>query len=155
MKKVIIHNEITNKYYPSKVEDERIDSWLQQQIDEKVIGLPERKLRTVPEELLSRILSQEEKTEEILGETVIYTEYTIKADYVITIEDITNEYNIEQLRNKRNVLLQSTDKYMLSDYPITSEELILMKNYRMYLRDITQEQVLPESPLTFEEFKNL
>jgi len=44
---------------------------------------------------------------------------------------------------------------MLSDYPITSEELILMKNYRMYLRDITQEQVLPESPLTFEEFKNL
>ena len=35
----------------------------------------------------------------------------------------------------RDGLLKDTDKYLLSDYPITPENLTLIKNYRQTLRD--------------------
>ena len=38
-------------------------------------------------------------------------------------------------RENRNQLLSSSDKYLLSDYPITSNNLILIKDYRQQLRD--------------------
>ena len=38
-------------------------------------------------------------------------------------------------RIERNRLLNETDKYLISDYPITSNNLILIKQYRQELRD--------------------
>ena len=38
-------------------------------------------------------------------------------------------------RLERNRLLNETDKYLISDYPITSNNLILIKQYRQELRD--------------------
>ena len=38
-------------------------------------------------------------------------------------------------RENRNQLLSSSDRYILSDYPITSINLILIKDYRQQLRD--------------------
>ena len=38
-------------------------------------------------------------------------------------------------RENRNQLLSSSDRYILSDYPITSNNLILIKDYRQQLRD--------------------
>lgn len=38
-------------------------------------------------------------------------------------------------KNERNKLLQESDKYVLVDYPITSQNLILIKEYRQNLRD--------------------
>lgn len=40
------------------------------------------------------------------------------------------------LRAKRNKLLEQTDKYMLSDFPITTQKRTHYKNYRAYLRDL-------------------
>ena len=47
----------------------------------------------------------------------------------------------------RNQLLAESDKYMLSDFPITPENLELMKQYRQQLRDFTtNDYIIPEKP---------
>ena len=38
-------------------------------------------------------------------------------------------------RDQRNQLLKESDKYLLPDYPITSNNLILIKQYRQELRN--------------------
>jgi len=38
-------------------------------------------------------------------------------------------------RIERNKLLNETDKYLMSDYPITSNNLVLIKQYRQDLRN--------------------
>jgi hypothetical protein len=53
----------------------------------------------------------------------------------IEITEGTNEWELFQLRNTRNAYLQLTDKYLISDYPITPENLEIIKTYRQYLRD--------------------
>ena len=62
---------------------------------------------------------------------------------------ITNEtdksWDLVFLRNTRNSLLQLTDKYLIPDYPITPENLEIIKLYRQYLRNfinINQEAIL-------------
>jgi len=51
------------------------------------------------------------------------------------------QVHIERKRNERNNLLQSSDKYMLFDYPITDYQRYLIKIYRKALRDYFE---LPE-----------
>ncbi len=51
------------------------------------------------------------------------------------------------LRQKRNNLLIETDTYMLPDFPITPENLIIMKEYRQKLWDSNNNNyILPEKP---------
>ena len=38
-------------------------------------------------------------------------------------------------RKNRNQLLSNTDKFLLSDYPISPDNLILIKEYRQQLRN--------------------
>jgi hypothetical protein len=45
------------------------------------------------------------------------------------------EFRLTQTRDKRNTYLNNTDKYLLSDYPITSENLEIIKSYRQMLRN--------------------
>lgn len=60
------------------------------------------------------------------------------------------------VRAVRNQYLEQTDKYMITDYPITNEERELYKQYRTYLRDYTlSENWWEHSPMTFEEWKSL
>lgn len=59
----------------------------------------------------------------------------------------------EQKRTERDNLLQSTDKFMLSDYPITEEEKVLWIKYRKYLRDLPEGSDFPNvEVLTFEDW---
>jgi len=51
------------------------------------------------------------------------------------IKEGTNEWELFQLRNTRNAYLQLTDKYLIPDYPISPENLEIIKTYRQYLRD--------------------
>ena len=59
-------------------------------------------------------------------------------------------YGLLLLRQQRDELLKATDKYMLPDYPITPEQLVLIKEYRQQLRDymelINIDEVIPEMP---------
>lgn len=61
-----------------------------------------------------------------------------------------------QVRAIRNQYLAQTDKFMITDYPITDDERELYKQYREYLRDYTlSENWWEHSPMTFEEWKSL
>ena len=51
---------------------------------------------------------------------------------------------------ERNKALQESDKYMLQDYPITEENLIIVKNYRKELRDYFQTFVVVDWIFTLE-----
>ena len=46
-----------------------------------------------------------------------------------------NEHYLKRARNIRNELLNRTDRYILSDYPISDEQQMIIKNYRQELRD--------------------
>ena len=58
-----------------------------------------------------------------------------------------NYINCTLLKNTRNLILAETDKYLLPDYPITSEQLEIVKNYRKSLRDFTNnDYIMPDKP---------
>lgn len=62
------------------------------------------------------------------------------------LEMIKND-TFNHYRKMRNDLLNATDKYLLSDYPITPEQLIIIKEYRQALRDFTNNNyILPDKP---------
>jgi hypothetical protein len=48
----------------------------------------------------------------------------------------------------RNQLLAESDKYVLIDYPISADDLLIMKQYRQQLRDFTNnDYIIPDFPL--------
>ena len=51
-------------------------------------------------------------------------------DYIIN-----NAHFLKRARNIRNELLNKTDKYILSDYPISLEQQMKIKLYREELRN--------------------
>ena len=51
------------------------------------------------------------------------------------------------MRNQRNDLLKNTDKYLLLDYPISQDDLLIIKQYRQQLRDAPENNfILPTPP---------
>ena len=59
----------------------------------------------------------------------------------------TEYINYTLLKSNRNQLLIESDKYVLVDYPITEENLILIKEYRQLLRNFTENNyIIPEFP---------
>jgi len=74
--------------------------------------------------------------------------------YNMTTEEweLLEEYYMTDLRAKRDALLIESDKYMLSDYPISAEDKVLIETYRQTLRDapdhpLLKDRVLPKFPL--------
>jgi hypothetical protein len=59
----------------------------------------------------------------------------------------------ELKRNERNRLLSETDKYMLSDFPISDENREIVREYRLMLRDITENENWYKSELPRLELK--
>ena len=87
-----------------------------------------------------RNIIAEEKEEEIIIEPE--TEES-KAEKLRLREETTKLYII----SNRNQLLEKTDRYLLSDFPITPEELEIVKQYRQALRDFTKNNYeMPEKP---------
>lgn len=61
--------------------------------------------------------------------------------------EFINNTNIINLRNQRNQLLKESDKYLLPDFPITTENLELIKDYREKLRNFNENNyIIPEFP---------
>ena len=95
--------------------------------------------------------SIEEDTEHQLSDYV-----HCDGQFVLTVSDEAIEQKKVEVRSVRNQYLEQTDKYMITDYPITDEERELYKQYREYLRDYTlSENWWEHSPMTFEEWKSL
>ena len=61
--------------------------------------------------------------------------------------DKLKECYLKTLKEKRNLILQETDKYLLPDYPIIPDKLDMIKEYRQSLRDFTNnDYVFPTKP---------
>ena len=64
---------------------------------------------------------------------------------------ISELFYMMDLRSKRDVALDNSDKYTLSDYPISEEDKALIVTYRQALRDCPshenlEDRILPECP---------
>ena len=95
--------------------------------------------------------SVEEDTEHTVSDYL-----QVNGEYVLTSSDEAIEQKEADVRSVRNQYLEKTDKYMITDYPITDDERELYKQYRTYLRDYTlSENWWEHSPMTFEEWKSL
>ena len=63
-----------------------------------------------------------------------------------------NEHFLKRARNIRNELLNRTDRYILSDYPITLDQQMIIKAYRQDLRNFindNKEQILNGEKIDF------
>lgn len=80
----------------------------------------------------------------------------VDGQYVIAaIPEPTEEEKAEKKRAERNRLLDATDKYMISDFPITDEEREKYKAYRAYLRDLPASDLFPNvDVLTFDQWND-
>ena len=77
----------------------------------------------------------------------------INGEYVLTSSAEAIEQKEDDVRAVRNQYLEQTDKYMITDYPITDDERELYRQYRTYLRDYTLTENWWESePQKFEEW---
>ncbi len=73
----------------------------------------------------------------------ITTEPELTPEFLECIKNNT----IEHYKKIRNNLLLETDKYLLPDFPITAEQLEIVKEYRQALRDFTNNNYeMPEKP---------
>ena len=95
--------------------------------------------------------SVEEDTEHQLSDYIHYD-----GQFVLVSSDEAIEQRKEQVRAVRNQYLEQTDKYMITDYPITDDERELYKQYREYLRDYTlTENWWEHSPKDFSTWKEM
>lgn len=67
------------------------------------------------------------------------TQYIIRA-----LTPPSTEEKALLLRQKRNLMLAETDKYMIEDFPISEDLKSALKSYRQTLRDITLQNGFPD-----------
>ena len=79
-----------------------------------------------------------------------------KGDYLEAVNppEPSDEEKKVQIRAVRNMYLEQTDKYMITDYPITSTQKAKYKQYRVYLRDYpdSSEDWFKHEPMSFDEW---
>ena len=76
--------------------------------------------------------------------------------FVLTSSDEAIEQKKAEVRAVRNQYLEQTDKYMITDYPITDEERELYKQYREYLRTYPEcQDWYKANPKIYDEWKSL
>ena len=95
--------------------------------------------------------SVEEDTEHQLSDYI-----HCDGQFVLTVSDEAIEQRKEQVRAVRNQYLEQTDKFMITDYPITDDERELYRQYRTYLRTYPEcQDWYKANPKTFDEWKSL
>ena len=93
--------------------------------------------------------SVEEDTEHKLSDYI-----HCDGQFVLTVSDEAIEQRKEEVRAVRNQYLEQTDKYMITDYPITSTQKAKYKQYRAYLRDYpdSSEDWFKHEPMSFADW---
>ena len=73
--------------------------------------------------------------------------------FVLTVSEEAIEQRKEQVRAVRNQYLEQTDKFLITDYPITNDERELYKKYREYLRTYPEcRDWYKANPKTYDEW---
>ena len=76
--------------------------------------------------------------------------------FVLISSDEAIEQKKADVRAVRNQYLERTDKYMITDYPITDDERELYKQYREYLRTYPEcRDWYKANPKIYDEWKSL
>ena len=78
-----------------------------------------------------------------------------KGDYLEAVNppEPSVEEKEARVRQVRNQYLEHTDKYMITDYPISNDERELYKQYREYLRTYPEcQDWYKANPKTYEEW---
>lgn len=111
--------------------------------DNKIIGVSEN------EPVLLDNYEVQEDTEHSISD---YTQ--VNGEYVLTSSNEAIKQRKEQVRSVRNQYLKQTDKYMITDYPITSTQKTKYKQYRAYLRDYpdSSEDWFDHEPMSFDNW---
>ena len=77
----------------------------------------------------------------------VSTSYNSPNDVPAELDPNAKETYKNMVRNQRNQLLKNSDIYVLQDFPITPQNLIIIKTYRQALRDTPENNfVLPTPP---------
>lgn len=77
----------------------------------------------------------------------------VNGEYVLTSSEEAVEQMKSEIRAVRNQYLADTDKFMISDFPITEEERARYRAYRQYLRDYTKtDGWFNKEPAAFDDF---
>ena len=87
-------------------------------------------------------------------EHTIFDYMQVNGEYVLKTSDEAIEQKKTDVRTVRNQYLEQTDKFLLSDYPITSTQKTKYKQYRAYLRDYpdSSEDWFEHEPMSFDEW---
>ena len=111
--------------------------------DDKIIGVSEN------EPVLLDKYEVQKDNEYIISD---YTQ--VNGEYVLVSSDEAIEQKKAEVRSVRNQYLEQTDKFMISDYPITSTQKTKYKQYRAYLRDYpdSSEDWFEHEPMSFSEW---
>ena len=113
--------------------------------DNKIVGVSEN------EPVLLDNYEVQEDTEHSISDYL-----QVNGEYVLTSSDEAIEQKKAEVRAVRNQYLEQTDKYMITDYPITDDERELYKQYREYLRTYPEcRDWYKANPKTYEEWKSL
>ena len=93
--------------------------------------------------------SVEEDTEHQLSDYI-----HCDGQFVLTSSAEAIEQKKTDVRAVRNQYLEQTDKFMITDYPITSTQKTKYKQYRSYLRDYpdSSEDWFEHEPMSFDEW---
>jgi hypothetical protein len=93
MKKINISNEIDGRIFSAEFNDDiKMNAWIDDCILNNYWGLPERLSLNPIEGRVDFSQEVEDVHQMVEGETSFHTEYHIKADYVIEIIDLDNNY---------------------------------------------------------------
>lgn len=88
-------------------------------------------------------ISSEEDYQQYVFPYVLKVNEYINSQATKVLETNTEEYCAAQVRAYRNRYLKDTDFAVLSDTPLSTEELEDIKKYRQELRDITEKEGFP------------
>ena len=93
--------------------------------------------------------SVEEDTEHQLSDYI-----HCDGQFVLTVSDEAVEQKKSEVRAVRNQYLEQTDKFMITDYPITSTQKTKYKQYRSYLRNYpdSSEDWFEHEPMSFDDW---
>lgn len=82
-------------------------------------------------------------------------EYMIDNYMIVKIPEPTFDEKAAIKRSQRDLYLSETDKYMISDFPISDEKREQYRQYRQYLRDIPARLDFPNLNIcSFSEWSN-
>ncbi len=133
MKKIIIKNKVGEIGWGAQMEDPT--AWIAECVAVNAWGKPERWVLHKDEPMAEAYDDAdvlEEKVEQVDGVDV--KQVKLKAEYTVSIEDITEEYNLQQVIAKRKAEYPSAEEFMNAFFDGGDEALAALQAKRLEIK---------------------